>query len=142
MSDGGCQDLDPACCGLEGGTVPPGSTLCLGDGDGDGYDDACAPPCVPHPFGDVTDLGPDCPPPPPITDRSGCGVLIGLPDMVYVLNAFAAGGAWTTCYPNADVASALADPCQLDGNIALPDIVAVLSAFAGDDVCPSHCPCP
>ncbi len=94
------------------------------------------------PYGDVADLGGSgCPPGAPYTGRSGCGVLVGLPDIVYVLNAFARGDDWAECYPNADIRSALADPCQLDGSIALPDVVAVLEAFGGDPLCVSECPC-
>ncbi len=98
--------------------------------------------CTPHPFGDVTDSGADCPPAPPNINTSGCSELIGLPDIVYVLNAFAEGGNWAVCYPNADLMSALADPCDPDDSVALPDIVAVLNAFAGQYDCPSDCPCP
>ena len=54
-----CIDTDPACCQLAGGTPQGAGTFCLGDGDGDGVDDACqdpppglcplpAPPLVAH----------------------------------------------------------------------------------------------
>ncbi len=39
-----CIDTDPQCCQLSGGTPQGAGTSCLGDGDGDGVDDACQDP--------------------------------------------------------------------------------------------------
>ncbi|MCK4626692.1 MAG: hypothetical protein KAV00_15365 [Phycisphaerae bacterium] len=38
-----CQDIDPLCCDDMGGTVGLTGGQCLGDNNGDGYDDACVP---------------------------------------------------------------------------------------------------
>jgi hypothetical protein len=46
LPDGSCQDLDPLCCDELGGFVSPISNVCLGDGDGNGIDDACDLPTV------------------------------------------------------------------------------------------------
>ena len=43
--DGSCQDLRPQDCIDQQGTPSPYSDICLGDGDGDGVDDACECPC-------------------------------------------------------------------------------------------------
>ncbi len=91
------------------------------------------------PYGDVTDLGGDCPADP--DDYSGCGTAVGLPDIGYVLRAFRMGDAWADCFPNADLASALADPCERDGSVGLPDIWAVVEAFKQNYLCESACPC-
>ncbi|MBU8933172.1 MAG: dockerin type I repeat-containing protein [candidate division Zixibacteria bacterium] len=40
---GSCQDLDPLCCDDLGGWTEGVGSVCLGDGDGDGIDDACYP---------------------------------------------------------------------------------------------------
>ncbi len=120
----------------------PGSS-CIAAGEPDECTCSCCCCCgTEYPYADVADLGGSgCPPGPAYTERSGCGVLIGLPDIVYILNAFAQGGNWEECYPNADIRSALADPCDLDGGVALPDVVAVLEAFGGNPLCESQCPC-
>lgn len=40
-----CVDVDPLCCDDLGGTPSPlGEAACLGDGNGDGFDDACVKP--------------------------------------------------------------------------------------------------
>ncbi|MFC1890144.1 hypothetical protein ACFL4G_10345 [Thermodesulfobacteriota bacterium] len=40
-----CMDVDPLCCDDLGGTPSPlGEAACLGDGNGDGFDDACVKP--------------------------------------------------------------------------------------------------
>ncbi|MFZ5981657.1 MAG: thrombospondin type 3 repeat-containing protein [Candidatus Zixiibacteriota bacterium] len=45
MPDGTCQTLDPLCCDEAGGSSSPtGSLVCLGDGNGNGMDDACEEP--------------------------------------------------------------------------------------------------
>ncbi len=113
-----------------------------GDNDG-GMTLDVYPACeVRHPFGDVTlDNQPACPPGPGGA-VSGCGFLIDLPDIVYVLNAFAQGAAWAECYPNADLMAAMGDVCSSDGTVSLPDIVAVVNAFAGSPDCESPCACP
>ncbi len=95
------------------------------------------------PFGDVTAFGAECPPTPPSAERSGCGVLIGLPDLAYVVSAFAEGADWRTCFPNADLMSSDPEqPCGGDDVITLADLVGVLQAFAQEAECESPCPCP
>ncbi len=44
FSDGSCADLTAADCIAAGGAPQGPGTICLGDGDGDGVDDACPPP--------------------------------------------------------------------------------------------------
>lgn len=39
--DGSCQDLDPLCCASVGGTSGVAGSICLGDSNGNGIDDAC-----------------------------------------------------------------------------------------------------
>jgi len=41
FQDGTCQDLDSTCCEVMGGWISPYSTMCLGDGNSNGTDDAC-----------------------------------------------------------------------------------------------------
>ncbi len=67
--------------------------------------------------------------------------MIGLPDIVYMLNAFAAGADAMACYPNADLCNAGPDPCGGDGAIDLADIMCILQAFRYWSDCPSECPC-
>ncbi len=98
--------------------------------------------CAAYVYGDVTDLGCSLCPPTPCTDLSGCGMLIGLPDIVYVLDAFGQGDNWEECYPNADLRAVVGDLCAPDGSIALPDLLAVLQAFRQNHLCASACPCP
>jgi len=43
LPDGLCLDVDSLCCDDLGGWVSPFSPICLGDGDGNGIDDACEP---------------------------------------------------------------------------------------------------
>jgi hypothetical protein len=46
LPGGGCADVDETCCGVYGGfPSPTGQPMCLGDGDGNGVDDACEAPC-------------------------------------------------------------------------------------------------
>jgi hypothetical protein len=45
LPDGGCADLDPLCCRELGG-MPIAGTMCLGDLDNDGVDNACPCPCL------------------------------------------------------------------------------------------------
>ncbi|MFQ5430064.1 MAG: dockerin type I domain-containing protein [Phycisphaerae bacterium] len=45
LPDGTCVSVDAACCGpLYGGTPQGAGSVCLGDGDGNGIDDACQDP--------------------------------------------------------------------------------------------------
>lgn len=44
LPDGTCMDTDPLCCDDMGGFISPHSAICLGDGDGNGIDDACEEP--------------------------------------------------------------------------------------------------
>jgi len=42
LPGGGCTDVDPLCCDEIGGWVSPtGAPVCMGDGNGNGVDDAC-----------------------------------------------------------------------------------------------------
>jgi len=42
LPGGGCTDVDPLCCDEMGGWVSPtGAPFCMGDGNGNGVDDAC-----------------------------------------------------------------------------------------------------
>ncbi len=132
--EGVCRPGPPPHC--DDGDPCTGPDVCL--------DGVCAgPPGYTWPFGDVTATGAACPPMPPDRERSGCGVLIGLPDLAYVLSAFAEGADWAYCYPNADLMSSdPEDPCGPDGAIALPDVVGILQAFAQEAECESPCACP
>ncbi|MBN2562252.1 MAG: hypothetical protein JXQ75_15110 [Phycisphaerae bacterium] len=56
FDDGTCQDLYADDCLAQGGTPKGLGTKCLGDGDGNGVDDACECTCCPGgPFGDGSD---------------------------------------------------------------------------------------
>ncbi len=126
-----CQDDDDC----DDSSVCTADTCDPGDPGADPF--GCVYASTARPFGDVTvDNQPICPPGPGDA-VSGCGSLVELPDIVYVLNAFSQGLAWADCYPNADLM-----PCGGDGDVSLPDITGVLNAFAGNPDCPSQCPCP
>ncbi|MFQ5410786.1 MAG: dockerin type I domain-containing protein [Phycisphaerae bacterium] len=53
LPNGACIDTDPVCCQTIGGLPQGAGTVCLGDANGNGVDDACEPP------------GAECPVPPP-----------------------------------------------------------------------------
>jgi len=40
-ADGSCENLDPECCIIAGGEPQGPGIVCMGDGDGDNFDDAC-----------------------------------------------------------------------------------------------------
>jgi hypothetical protein len=44
LPDDTCVDVDPLCCDDLGGVPQGAGSVCLGDSDGDGKDDLCAPP--------------------------------------------------------------------------------------------------
>ncbi|MHC5109612.1 MAG: DUF7901 domain-containing protein, partial [Planctomycetota bacterium] len=48
LQDGSCIMTDPLCCDDLGGTTSPFSNVCLGDGNGNGVDDACEQPQPPQ----------------------------------------------------------------------------------------------
>jgi hypothetical protein len=46
LQDNTCIMADPLCCQLQGGTPQGPGSACLGDSNGDGFDDLCVPPDI------------------------------------------------------------------------------------------------
>lgn len=62
FTSGLCQNLDPVCCAAQSGTPGGAGSVCLGDLDGDGVDEACDQECAPTPDGTgCTDYCPSTP---------------------------------------------------------------------------------
>jgi len=117
MGNGSCVDVDPVrCVQVYGGTAQGPGTMCLGDNNGDGIDDACCLPCGCQRYGDIA------------TDAGGEGdCAVDLNDILCELDGF---GSIASC-PAADIY-----PCGGDGTVDLNDILAVLDAFGGSYACP------
>jgi len=125
LPGGACANVDRVCCNDLGGTAQAAGTMCLGDSNGDGRDDACGClKCQLH--GDIVDVN-SVPP-------GDCNVDVS--DILCVLDEFV---DIAICEGNGDLVAADFG-CVPDGKIDVSDILSVLSAFSGTFDCPHPCP--
>ena len=68
---GSCEDLNSACCGFVGGEPVGPTSICLGDINADGFDDACDGDCNANGIPDECDIA--CGPVGEACDLPGCG---------------------------------------------------------------------
>jgi hypothetical protein len=117
-TDGSCRYATADACTAIGGQPKGAGSVCLGDGDANGTDDACE--CTCQLYGDVHPLG---------SPAGNCSV--NLDDVLCLIDGF---GNPLVC-PGADI-----HPCGGNNVIDLDDVLAVLSAFGGAYACPHPCP--
>jgi hypothetical protein len=121
FADGTCQDLDPCCCTDLGGTPQGSGSVCLGDLDGNGLDDACQCRAIDNgtPIPDCVGL---CPDPADVCQLDATGVNC---------DCLPVGPTGACCLADGSCLVTTAADCQNQGGLYQGDNTVCL----GDEAC-------